>query len=140
MARPLSNDLRERVVTRCLAGESIRSIASAFSISPSSVSKWTTRFRQTGSSAPAQFGGYKRVILEPYRDLVRACFAEDPQLTLRGLQKKLARRCIKVSYGAIWKFVHGEGLSFKKNRVGQRTRPARRRPAAGAMESLSGAD
>jgi len=119
MARPLSNDLRERAVARHLGGESIRSVAASFSISPSSVSKWTTRLRRTGSPAPAQFGGYKRVILEPHRELVQACFATDPQLTLRGLQKKLARRGIKVSYGAIWTFVHSEGLSFKKNRAGR---------------------
>ena len=114
MARPYSNDLRDRVVARALGGESIRTIAAAFSISPSSVSKWTTRFRTTGSAAPAQFGGYKRVILEAHRAYVHTRFAEDPELTLRGLQKDLASRGIKVSYGAIWSFVHSQGLSFKK--------------------------
>jgi transposase len=39
MAKPLSINLRERVVKRALAGESIRDIGSLFGISPSAVSK-----------------------------------------------------------------------------------------------------
>ncbi len=44
---------------------------------------------------------------------------------------------LEVSYGAVWAFVHAEGLSFKKNRAGQRTKPSRRRPAAPTMEEIS---
>ena len=119
MAKPYSIDLRERVVARVMSGESVRCVARAFDVSVSSVVKWSQRFRATGSTAPAQFGGYKRAILEPHRDYVRARFAEEPTLTLRGLQRDLAGRGVKVSYGAVWKFVHNEGLSFKKNRVRQ---------------------
>lgn len=52
MARPLSNDLRERAMARVAAGEAIRAIAVALSISPSRVSKWSRRLRGTGSVAP----------------------------------------------------------------------------------------
>ena len=68
MARPLSNDLRERVVARHEAGESIRSVALRFDIAPSMVSKWARRRRETGSVEPAQFGGYRRRLLEPHRE------------------------------------------------------------------------
>ena len=37
MVKPYSIDLRERVVKRAAAGESIRAIAAAFEISPSAV-------------------------------------------------------------------------------------------------------
>ena len=46
MARPLSNDLRERVVARHEAGESIRSVASQFDIAPSTVSIWSSTARR----------------------------------------------------------------------------------------------
>ena len=69
-------------------------------------------------------GGYKPVMLAAHRDFVHACFAEVPELTLRGLKKDLAGRGVEVSYGAVWKFVHAEGLSFKKNRSRQRAGPA----------------
>jgi transposase len=119
MARPLSNDLRERVVARHESGESIRAVAEVFGIAPSTVSKWAGRLRRTGSVAPAQFGGYRRPLLEPHRDWIGSRFAETPELTLEGLRAELAARGIEVSYGTVQKFVHDAGLSFKKNRVRQ---------------------
>jgi putative transposase len=124
MVKPYSIDLRERVVKRAAAGESIRAIAAAFEISPSAVSKWSGRKRTTGSVAPAQMGGYKPVTLAAHRDFVRARFAEVPELTLRGLKTELAERGVAVSYGAVWRFVHAEGLSFKKNCGRKRAGPA----------------
>lgn len=116
MVRAYSDDLRERAVRRVLAGESIRSVASIYAISPSAVAKWSGRFRATGSVAPAKIGGYRPAILAAYSDFIHRRFAEQSHLTLRGLQQELADRGLKISYGAIWKFVHAEGLSFKKNR------------------------
>ena len=59
MTAPYSVDLRERALARKEAGETNREIAAALRISPSCVSKWTKRKRETGSLAPAQIGGYK---------------------------------------------------------------------------------
>ena len=59
MTAPYSLDLRERALARKKAGETNREIAAALRISPSCVSKWTKRKRETGSLAPAQIGGYK---------------------------------------------------------------------------------
>lgn len=116
MARPYSEDLRRRVVDRALAGESIRKIGTLFGVSPSTVSKWSRRFRASGSLAAGRMGGHKTVVLAAHRDFVHARFAAEPELTLRGLQKDLAALGITLSYGAVWAFVHAEGLSFKKNR------------------------
>ena len=46
---------------------------------------------------------------------------------------ELAERGLKVDYRTVWNFVHAEKLSFKKNRRGQRTRPARRRAPTGSV-------
>jgi transposase len=141
MGRAYSNDLRERVLTRVLLGETVRSVAALYSISPSAVVKWSQRYRRTGSVAPGRIGGYKGKLLADHRDFVRACFAAQPDLTLRDLQARLlAERGVKVSYGAVWDFVHSEGLSYKKNRVRQRTGPSSGRAAAGAMAQVSGSD
>ena len=118
MARPFSTDLRERVVSAVEEdGLSRRQAAAHFGVGVSTVISWVKRFRETGSVEPAQMGGYRRALLAPHRDFVHACFAERPDLTLRGLQQELADRGVKVSYGAVWDFVHAEGLSFKKNRA-----------------------
>lgn len=119
MARPLSNDLRERVVARHEAGWSIRSVAEMFGIAPSTVTKWAQRRRRTGSVAPAKFGGHRRPLLEPHRAWIEGRFREEPELTLRRLQGELAARGVGVSYGAVQKFVRDAGLSFKKNGLRQ---------------------
>ena len=69
MARPLSNDLRERVVAAVREGASCRVVASRFGVAVSSVVKWSQRARRTGSVAPGKMGGHRRPILEPHREL-----------------------------------------------------------------------
>ena len=118
MGKPYSGDLRVRVV-RCLAaGGTIRAVGQRFGVSASTVSKRSRLYRATGGVAPGKAGGRRPVLLAAHRDFVRARFAEDPALTLRSLQQALAARGIAVSYGAVWTFVHAEGLSFKKSRRG----------------------
>jgi len=119
MARPLSNDLRERVVGRHERGESIRVVAAQFGIAPSTVSKWAQRRRTTGSVAPGKFGGHRRPLLEPHRALVQALVAEKPHRPVRELRAELGARGIKVSAEALRSFLHAEGLSFKKKRLRQ---------------------
>ena len=138
MARPYSIDLRERVVAQVMAGDTVRCVAARFGVSVSSVVKWAGRFRETGSAAPGQMGGHKPVLLAAHRDFVRSRFAEQPELTLRGLQYELAARDVKVSYGAVWAFVHAEKLSFKKNFAGGRARAARCSQAPRPMAKISG--
>ncbi|MGH9807003.1 MAG: helix-turn-helix domain-containing protein, partial [Terriglobia bacterium] len=57
MVRPLSNDLRKRVVAAVAKGESSRAVASRFGVAVSSVVKWSQRYRATGSVKPGQMGG-----------------------------------------------------------------------------------
>jgi putative transposase len=117
MTAPYSLDLRERALLRKEAGETIREIAAALLISPSCVSKWTKRKRETGSLAPAQIGGYKpRTLSGECAEWLRERVASGP-VTLRGLTAELAERGIKTQPRAVWVFLHAEGLSFKKNRA-----------------------
>ncbi len=122
MARPYSLDLRERVVARVMAGETIRSVARTFGVSEASVVKWSQRFRATASAAAKPMGGRRRFVLAGQRAWLLDRIGLDPSVTLRRLQAELAERGVAASYGAVWDFVHEEGLSFKKKRAGQRTR------------------
>ena len=114
MPRPYSMDLRERAMMRLEAGESVRAIATALSVAPSTVVKWSHRKQATGSVAPGQMGGHKpRRISGDDEDWFRERVMTSP-FTLRGLVAELAGRGLKVDYRAVWAFVHREGLSFKK--------------------------
>ena len=121
MVRPLSNDLRERVVAAAASGDSCRSVAERFGVAVSSVVKWSRRQRATGSVAPAKMGGYRKPILDPHRAFIVERIAQTPHLTLHGLKDELAARGVKVSHNAVWTFMRREGLTFKKNAVRART-------------------
>lgn len=125
MTRPLSMDIRERAMAKLAAGQSTRAVAEALEVAVSSVVKWSQRQRMTGSCAPAKMGGNNPAVLkEKDRAFIRRRLAGEAHATLRGLQAELAARGTKASYGAIWNFVHGEGLTFKKNRHRRRAAAA----------------
>lgn len=115
MAKPYSADLRSRVAAAIAEGETCRSIAERFDIAPSTVAKWSQRVRETGSPAPAKFGGYRTCTLEPHRAFIIAEIEAVPHLTLHGLKDLLAKRGIVVSHDTVWRFLRREGQSFKKN-------------------------
>ncbi|ANM18140.1 IS630 family insertion sequence transposase protein (plasmid) [Rhizobium sp. N541] len=117
MARPFSNDLRDRVVGAVTQeGLSCRAAAKRFGIGISTAIDWVRRFHATGSAAPGQMGGHKpRAICGGHREwLVERCRAS--AFTLRGLVAELAERGLEVDYRSVWAFVQDEGLSYKKRR------------------------
>ena len=117
MARPLSNDLRKRVVAAVLDGESCRSAAARFGVAVSSVVKWSQRYRATGSVAPGKMGGHRKPVLTPHRAFIVKRLSQTPHLTLHALKDELASRGVMVSHNAVWLFLRREGLRFKKNAV-----------------------
>ena len=137
MTRPLSTDLRKRVVAAVFEGESCRSAALRFGVAVSSVVKWSQRYRATGSAAAHKVGGRRPYALQGQRDWLLARLAEKPDITLRALAAELAERGIKVSYFAVWHFFEHEGISFKKKPARQRAGSPRRRQATGAVEKVS---
>ena len=120
MTAPYSEDLRARAMARRARGQTHRQIAAALQISPSCISKWARRERETGSLAPAQIGGYKpRTLSGECAQWLRERVAAGP-VTLRGLTAELAERGIKTAPRAVWVFLHDEGLSFKKKSAARR--------------------
>jgi putative transposase len=115
MTRPLSNDLRQRVVAAVLGGESCRAVASRFGVAVSSVVKWSQRYRTTGTVAPGKMGGHRKPALDPHRAFIMERISRMPHLTLHGLKDELAARGVNVSHNAVWLFLRREGLRFKKN-------------------------
>ena len=115
--RPLSNDLRERVVAAVGAGDSCRSVAGRFDVAVSTVVKWSQRYRATGSVAPGKVGGHRKPVLEAHRAFIRKRIDQTSHLTLHRLKEELAARGVVVSHNTVWTFLRREGLSFKKNTV-----------------------
>ena len=117
MTAPLSQDLRERIVRTVADGSSIRQAAERFQVSASAAIKLMQRARQTGSTAPAKIGGYRRPLLEPYAAWLRALVSDRKGITLREIQAALAARGIVVkALSTIAEMLHRLDLSHKKSR------------------------
>ena len=84
MTRPLSNDLRRRVVTAVVdGGMSRRSAAKQFDIEPSTAIKWVEAWRRAGSCRPgAQGGDGRSQRIEARAEVVLALVDETPDMTL----------------------------------------------------------
>ena len=115
MTKPYSLDLRERVTERVAAGDSVRAVATIFTVSVASVVRWSQRLRRTGSAAPGKMGGHRACTLIGERGWLMERIAAEPEVTVRGLMTELAERGVAVSYGTVWNFIHREGMSFKKS-------------------------
>jgi putative transposase len=127
MGRPLSEDLRERIVAAVEAGASRREAAERFSVSASCAVKLLQRWRRTGSVAPGQIGGQKRHALAEHDGEVRALVAAAPDATLAELRAGLAARGIRVGQTSVHRFLHAIGLTRKKRRS---TPPSRIAPTS----------
>jgi len=139
MARPYSDDLRERAAAAVASGRSCREVASLFGVSVSSVVKWSQRQRSTGSAAARRMGGHRKRLLEPHRALVIERLKAVPDMTLKAMVAELAGLGIRTSAVSVWRLVRSEGMRFKKNSVRARAAAAGGRQKAGAVEKVSGA-
>jgi len=84
MARPYSQDLRDRVIDAVLrGGMSRRGAAARFGIGESVGIKWVERFERTGLRTSGKMGGHKRLKLEPHREFLETCHAEKPDAPFR---------------------------------------------------------
>jgi transposase len=138
MARPYSQDLRDRVVGSVASGRTCRATAALFGVSVASVVKWSQRWRATGSAAAKPMGGRRPLQLQGERAWLLARIAEKPDLTLRAVVAELAERGTPASYGAVWRLFKHEGITFKKKPARQRTGSRRHRPPADPVEGVSG--
>ena len=116
MARPLSEDLRARLVAAVEGGASCRSAAKHFAVSVSCVIKLLQRWRRTGSVAPGQMGGWKDYALAEHEKQVRGLVKATADMTLDELRDALAEKEIHVGRSAIRRFLLARGFTLKKRR------------------------
>jgi transposase len=102
MTKPYSLDLRERVTERVAAGDSVRAVATIFTVSVASVVRWSQRLRRTGSAAGGKMGGHRACTLMGERRWLMERIAAEPEVTVRGLMTEPAERGVAVSYGTVW--------------------------------------
>lgn len=128
MAKPLSVDLRGRVVSAVDGGLSRRQAAERFGVSVSSAIRWTSLVRRTGDVRPKRQGGDKRSArIEAHAPLILGAWDRTPDITLAELRAELAGHGIGVAISTLWRFFERRKITLKKRR---RTRPSRTGPTS----------
>ena len=123
MTRPLSNDLRQRVIRAVEGGLSCRRAASRFGIAPSTAIKWMERYRRLGHAEPQPLGGDRRSHrIEAYADELLSLIDARPDITLEEMAAHLEEtHGAAFSLSTVWRLIGRRGISFKKNRPRIRT-------------------
>ena len=115
MGKPLSMDLRERVISAIDGGLSRRAAAARFGIAPSTAIRWDNERRATGSFAPKRQGGDMRSRrIEANAEVIHAAIEETPDITLAELCRHLADHGIVASTSSLWRFFQRHGITRKK--------------------------
>jgi transposase len=97
MAKPYSQDLRDRVIDAVERGKlSRRAAGRRYEVSESVAIKWLERVERHGSREPVGHGGHRASKLMPHRAFLEAARAEKSDLTLQALcDRLLAERGVK---------------------------------------------
>ena len=123
MLKPLSIDLRRRIVEAKEAGGSLRSVRDRFGVAASSVSNLHTLWRE-GERRAEEDGGERRAeedggdrrshAIEAHHDWLLELVAETPDLTLAEIRLALLGRSHGFGKGTVWRFFERHRISFKK--------------------------
>lgn len=123
--RPLSQDLRERIIAARERGAGTGEVCQRFGVSRKSVERFWKQHSLTGACHPKQIGGYRRSKLEKHDRTLRRWIAKQSDLTLSELQKRcLEQLQVTIGITALWHRLEQLGLSYKKNDARRRARSA----------------
>ncbi len=122
MTRPLSNDIRERLVSAVDSGLSRRSAARRFGVAASTAIKWVDQWRRTGDVGPrAQGGDHRSHRIEAHAEAILALVDAMPDITLGEIVAHLdERHGLTVVQSTVWRLLARHGMTFKKNRARER--------------------
>lgn len=132
MGKPLSNDLRSRLVTAVAGGLSRRAAAERFGVSAASAVRWVQVVNTTGSvEAKPQGGDTRSHHVEAFRDVILGAIEAQKDISLVELAELLrADHGASFAASTVWRFLDRHAMTFKKNGARQRAGETRRRRAA----------
>jgi transposase len=123
--RPLSQDLRQRIIAARERGAGTGEVCRRFGVSRKSVERFWNQYQMTGQCQPKQIGGYRRSRLEQHDRTLRRWIGEQADLTLSQLQQRCWQELhVAIGLTALWHRLEKLGLSYKKNPARRRARSA----------------
>jgi len=122
MAKPLSEDLRLRVIRAVEGGMSRRAAAERFGVSPASAVRFVSEWRERGATKAKPQGGDQRSHrIEGYREVILGAIKAKSDLTLTEIADMLKSELgASFAPSSIWRFLDRHAITFKKNRARSR--------------------
>lgn len=116
MTRPLSIDLRKRLIDSVEGGMSRRAAAERFGVGEATAIRWVERYRRTGSIEPEKMGPRSpRSPLEVVRDEILELVEARPDITLAEIVDHLhATFALRTSTSSVDRFLARNAITFKK--------------------------
>lgn len=117
MAKPLSNDIRSRLVAAVEGGMSCRAAAERYDVAPSVAIKLMQQWRETGSFEPKPQGGDQRSgRIENLARAILSMVDERPDITLAEIAARLeSDHGEHFAISTVHGFFGRRGITFKKN-------------------------
>lgn len=120
LMRPISDDLRKRIIDFRQNGHSTLEVAERFGVSPRSVDRYWSRYQASGSYSSYKKGNRGASVLDAHKEELLGWIKAEPGLTLEQLRERLARELgVKISVPGLWYRLEAYGLSYKKKRYAQ---------------------
>lgn len=126
MTKPLSKDLRKRLVSAVENGQSRRAAAQRFGVAVSTAVQWVNQWRREGRMEAKPLGGDRHSHrMEAHAEEILALIAETPDMTLAEIAEHLEdAHGLRVAQSTVWRLLDRHGQTFKKNRARKRTATA----------------
>jgi transposase len=122
MTRPLSMDIRRRLIAAVEGGMTRRSAAKRFKVAASTAIKWREQWERTGDVGPRPQGGdHRSHRLEAHAEEILGLIEARRDITLAEIVEHLdGVHGLKVAQSSVWRLLDRHGMTFKKNRARQR--------------------
>ena len=129
MGKPLSTDLRSRLVTAVAGGLSRRAAAERFGVSAASAVRWVRAVSTTGTvEAKPQGGDTRSHRIEAFGSVILGAIEAQKDISLVELAGLLRdTRGASFAASTVWRFLDRHGMTFKKNGARRRAAASRRR-------------
>ena len=125
MARTLSPDLRNRVVSVIDGVMSCRAAAASFGVSTSSAICWRRTALQHGRAVAKPRGGdHYSGNIEAHSEFIKDLLIEQGDISLVEIQAQLSERGAPVGIGTVHRFFAWHGITHKERPGTRSSRPA----------------
>ena len=123
MPKPLSNDLRKRLIKAVESGMSARAAGRKLDIAESTATGIVKDWRDRDSYEPLPTGGWRRSVLEEETTFIEQMVSENSDWSEAELNALLRQeRSIEVHDTTVGRFIRAKGWRYKKNGIRQRAR------------------